>query len=83
MDIVFSVRLGSLVLRTKNIHCICVCLGSHVCMDIVFSVCLGSHACVDIVFGMRLGSLSLRRKNILWICVCLGLRACRLYGHCI
>ena len=44
MDIVFSVCLGSLVLRTKNIHCICVCLGSHACMDIVFSVCLGSLA---------------------------------------
>ena len=69
MDIVFSVCLGSLVLRTKNIHCICVCLGLHACMDIVFSMCLGL--------------LALRTKNILWICVCLGLRACRLYGHCI
>ena len=55
MDIVFSVCLGSLILRTKNIHCICVCLGSHACMDIVFSVCLGS--------------LAVRTKNILCVCV--------------
>ena len=69
MDIVFSVCLGSLVLRTKNIHCICLCLGLHASMDIVFSVCLGS--------------LALRTKNILWICVSLGSHVCRLYGHCI
>ena len=59
MDIVFSVCLGSLVLRTKNIHRICVCLGSHACMDIVFCLCLGSlalrtHACrcININFGV-------------------------------
>ena len=53
--------VGSLALRTKNIHCIYVCLGSHVCMDIAFSVCLGSHA--------------LRTKNIHCICDCLGSHA--------
>ena len=31
MDIVFSMCLGSLALRTKNILWICVCLGSRAC----------------------------------------------------
>ena len=62
MDIVFSVCLGSLVLRTKNIHCTCVCLGTDACMDIAFSVCLGS--------------LVLRTKNIHCVSLCLGWHVC-------